>query len=139
MPAVRGEAMTLLLGPDRGRPIVPGLPLLCLSHTESMAEKLRAALSRREPAIRDFYDIDHAAHRLGFAWKEPRFLALVRQKLDVPGNPAIDVTQARLAALRSQRETALKPVLRSADLEAFDLDRAFAIASSVAAAIGRVA
>lgn len=130
VPAVRGEARTLLLGPDRGRPVIPGLPLLCLSHAEAMAEKLRAALSRREPAIRDFYDIDRAAQRLGCAWEEPRFLALVRQKRDVPGNPAVDVTPPRLAALRSQRETALKPVLRSADLEAFDLDRAFGIVSS---------
>ena len=136
MPAVRGEAMTLLLGPDRGRPIAPPLPLLCLSYPEAMAEKFRAALSRREPAIRDFYDVDHAAHRRGFAWDEPRFLALVREKLDVPGNPAVEVTPARLAALRSQRETALKPVLRAADLGAFDLDRAFGTVSTVAAAMG---
>ena len=32
--------------------------------SEALTEKFRAALSRREPAIRDFFDIDYAVRRL---------------------------------------------------------------------------
>lgn len=41
LPAIRGEARTLLLGPASDRPLVPSLALACLSHDEAMAEKLR--------------------------------------------------------------------------------------------------
>lgn len=137
MPAIQGEARTLLLGPASDRPLVPSLALTCLSHDEAMAEKLRAALSRRDPAIRDFYDVDHAVHRRGCRVGDPDFLALVRRKLDVPGTFAVDLSPVRFAALRSQLDTALKPVLRPEDFASFDLDRAFATVAEVAAALVR--
>lgn len=136
-PAIRGEARTLLLEPASDRPLVPVVPLLCMSYNETMAEKLRAALSRREPAIRDFYDVDHAVHHRGFPVQDGAFLALVRRKLEAPGNPAVDRSADRTAALRIQIGTALAPVLRPADFARFDLDRAFATVAEVAAAIGR--
>ena len=101
-----------------------------------MAEKLRAALSRREPAIRDFYDTDHAVQRLGWDVLAPAFVALVGRKLRMPGNAAVDVSAARLAALRAQLDAELKPVLRAADFERFDLDRAFRTVAGVATALG---
>jgi len=134
-PAIRGEARTLLLGPASDLPLVPAVPLPCMSYNEAMAERLRAALSRREPAIRDFYDVDHAVHRRGFPVRDAAFLALVRRKTEVPGNPAVDLSANRIAALRLQIETALEPVLRRADLERFDLDRAPAVVAAVADAI----
>ena len=134
-PAIRGEARTLLLEPASDRPLVPVVPLLCMSYNEAMAEKLRAALSRREPAIRDFYDVDHAVHRRGFPVQDGAFLALVRRKLEAPGNPAVHRSADRTAALRLQIGTALAPVLRPADLERFDLDRALAIVVAVADAV----
>jgi predicted nucleotidyltransferase component of viral defense system len=137
LPAIRGEARTLLLGPASDRPLVPSLTLACLSHDEAMAEKLRAALSRRDPAIRDFYDVDHAVHRRGYSVGDPDFLALVRRKLDLPGTLAVDLSPVRFAALRSQLDTALKPVLRPEDFASFDLERAFATVAEVAAALGR--
>jgi hypothetical protein len=102
-----------------------------------MAEKLRAALSRRDPAIRDFYDVDHAVHRRGYSVGNPDFLALVRRKLDVPGTFAVDLSPVRFVALRSQLDTALKPVLRPEDFAGFDLDRAFATVADVATALDR--
>ena len=96
-PAIRGEARTLLLGPASDRRLVPAVLLPCMSYNEAMAEKLRAALSRREPAIRDSYDVDHAVHRRGFSVRDGLFLALVRRKLDVPGNPAVDRSAGRTA------------------------------------------
>ena len=136
-PAIRGEARTLLLGPASDRPLIPVVSIPCLSYEEAMAEKLRAALSRREPAIRDFYDIDHAVHRLGYRVEVPAFLTLVRSKLDLPGISAVDLSASRFSALESQVEKALKPVLRRADFTNFALDRAFATVAGVAAAVAR--
>jgi predicted nucleotidyltransferase component of viral defense system len=136
-PAIRGEAKTLLLDPLSGSPLTPALILPCLSRMEAMAEKLRAALSRREIAIRDFYDIDFAVRTLALRVLEPELLGLVRQKLAVPGNDPVDVSPDRLAALRPQLEPQLKAVLRAADFAEFDLDRAFATVAEVASELGQ--
>lgn len=134
-PAVDCEAQTLLLDPVSGSALVPALPVPCLSRQETMAEKLRAALCRREAAVRDFYDIDHAVRRLRFRAEEPELVDLVRRKLAVPGNEPVDVSPARLAALRPQVDTELKPVLRARDFAEFNLDRAFATVAGAAAAL----
>ncbi len=134
--AIRGEVRTLLLDPISGSPLVPVFRVPCLSRDEAMAEKLRAALTRRGAAIRDFYDIDHAVRRLGLRPQEPELIGLVRKKLAVAGNEPVDVTAARLAALRPQVESQLKPVLRGRDFAEFDLERAFATVAGVAAALG---
>ena len=84
MPAIRGEAQTLLLDPISGSPLAPALTVPCLSRAEAMAEKLRAALSRREAAIRDFYDIDHAVRRLSLGVLEPELVGLVRRSWPCP-------------------------------------------------------
>ena len=136
MPAIWGEARTLLLDPISGSPLVPAFPVPCLSRDEAMAEKLRAALNRREAAIRDFYDIDHAVRRLGLRPQGPALIGLVRKKLAVARNEPVDVTAARLAALRQQLESQLKAVLRARDFAEFDLERAFATVAGVAAALG---
>jgi predicted nucleotidyltransferase component of viral defense system len=81
------------------RVTTPLVSVPCLSWEEAIAEKLRAALSRREVAIRDFYDIDHAVRRLGLSVRALELVALVKAKLAVPGNDPVDVSAARLAAL----------------------------------------
>jgi len=134
--AVRGEVNTLLLDPISGSPLAPALPVPCLSPQEAMAEKLRAALSRREAAIRDFYDVDYAVRRLGFRVQDPELVGLVKGKLAVPGNEPVDVSAARLATLKSQLESQLKPVLRDRDFAEFDLERAFTTVAEAAAALG---
>jgi predicted nucleotidyltransferase component of viral defense system len=138
-PATTGEARTLLLDPISNTPLVPALPLLCLSRTEAMAEKLRAAMSRREVAVRDFYDVDYAIRRLGFRVDDTELLELLSAKLAVPGNDPVDVSPARLVALRPQLEAQLKPVLRDRDFTEFDLDRAFRIVTSVLTALDATA
>jgi hypothetical protein len=97
-----------------------------------MAEKLRAVLSRRDVAIRDFYDVDHAVRRMGLRPDDHELAALVGRKLAVPGNAPVDVTEARLAALRPQVKAELRPVLRDSDFVEFDLERAFATVADVA-------
>jgi predicted nucleotidyltransferase component of viral defense system len=138
MPTIQGEARTLLLDPLSGSQLAPVLTMPCVSRQEAMAEKLRAALSRREVAIRDFYDVDYAVRELSLRVLEPEFLGLVRRKLEVPGNGPIDASPDRLGALRLQLESQLKAVLRARDFAEFDLERAFATVAEVAAALGRV-
>jgi hypothetical protein len=92
---------------------------------------------RREPAIRDFYDIDHAVRRLSIRPHEASFIALVVRKLAVPGNGEADVSAARLRQLRLQLEARLRPVLRPRDYAEFDLERAFELVSAMAASVRR--
>jgi predicted nucleotidyltransferase component of viral defense system len=134
-PSLQAEVRTLLLDPVNELPLVPLLSVECLSWEEAMAEKFRAALSRREVAVRDFYDIDHAVHRLGFRVLGPEFVELVRTKLAIPGNESIDVSAGRLNNLRLQVDAELRPVLRTQDFEEFNLERAFAKVVEVAAAL----
>ena len=136
-PSLQAEVRTLLLDPVNELPLVPLLSVECLSWEEAMAEKFRAALSRREVAVRDFYDIDHAVHRLGFRVLGPEFVELVRTKLAIPGNESIDVSAGRLNNLRLQVDAELRPVLRAQDFAEFNLERAFAEVVEVAAALER--
>ena len=84
----------------------------------------RATLSRREVAIRDFYDIDYLIQRLGIRATATELIRMVRAKLAVLGNEQIDVTEFPMGALRNQLDAQLKPVLRDTDFAAFDLNRA---------------
>lgn len=115
---------------------VPPLTLSCIAKTEALAEKFRAALSRREPAVRDFYDIDYAVRKEEFRYNTSEFIAQVRQKLQIPGNDPVDVSERRLTNLRRQVEPQLKPVLREKDFVDFDLEHAFKIVVEVAKAVG---
>ena len=134
--AIGGQAKTLLLDPVSGSPVAPAFSVPCISREEAMAEKLRAALSRRAVAVRDFYDIHHAVRGLAFRVQDPDFVELVQQKLAVPGNAPVDVSANRFATLKLQVESQLKPVLRDQDFADFDLARAFAIVADVAAKLG---
>jgi len=122
--AVRGPARTALLDPISGKKLVPNIPVQCISKTEAFAEKYRAALTRREVAIRDFYDIDYGIMKLGIRPADPKMVKLVRKKIAVPGNDSIDVSDLRLSTLRGQLTARLRPVLRDRDFDEFDLDRA---------------
>jgi len=133
---VSGKAQTILLNPISGKPIAPAISAPCISRREAMAEKLRAALTRREAAIRDFYDIDYAVRKLDFHPLEKAVTELVKKKLAVPGNEPVDISPKRLATLRQQLKTELKTVLREKNFKEFDLDRAYRIVTEVAHAVG---
>lgn len=123
--AVALEARTLLLDPIGGEAMVPAFGIRAMAEPEAYAEKARAALTRRDPAVRDFYDFDYAV-QAGYLQPEAAdFVALVRQKLAILGNEGIDVSDTRREQLVRQLEAELRPVLRPADFEAFDFDRAF--------------
>jgi len=120
-------ARTLLLDPISGEASVLPLMVKCIAMIEAMAEKFRAALSRKDVAIRDFYDLDYAIQHLGLDVNDARLVGLIRQKLAVPGNLPVDVSADRLKALRRQLDARLKAVLRDRDFQAFDLERAIGL------------
>jgi len=132
-PAVRQNVQTILLDPLLNRPIVEPMVMSCISKMEAYAEKFRAALTRREVAIRDFFDIDYAVRRLGLDSRDKLLERLIQFKIAVPGNEPIDVSEKRRSLLQQQKETQLKPVLREGDYQAFDLEEAFRIVREMAA------
>ena len=134
-PAVLEEARTLLLNPLTTRALVPPVTVQCLSKMEAFAEKFRAALSRREVAIRDFFDLDYAVRKLGLRPNDGALVVLVRRKLAVPGNSPVDVSEGRMVELRQQVEPQLRPVLRRDDFAEFNLERAFHIVAAMAATV----
>lgn len=133
VPCAHSSAHTLLLDPVSGGPMVEPAQVQCLSLKEAFAEKYRAALSRREAAIRDFYDLYHATARLGLDPTDEEFVRLVRRKMAVPGNEPVDVTVDRLRILERQLEPQLRSVLREQDFHGFDLAAAFHLAVEMAA------
>jgi predicted nucleotidyltransferase component of viral defense system len=96
------SARTVLMDPISGQSAVPVLEVACINALEAMAEKFRAALSRRDVAIRDFYDLDYAARKLSLELGSASFVDMVRRKLAIPDNPPVDVGSDRMAALRRQ-------------------------------------
>lgn len=136
MPVVDGSARTLLLDPITGNAAVLPVSSRCIAKIEALAEKFRAALSRRDVAIRDFYDIDHAVRKDGLNPEDAELVNHVRQKLAIPGNEPIDVSERRLSGLHQQVEPQLRPVLRERDFAEFDLGRAYNIVLEMAKAVG---
>jgi predicted nucleotidyltransferase component of viral defense system len=132
LPPLNGEAKTILLDPVSGQRLIPTKKVRCISQIEAFAEKFRAALSRREVAIRDFFDIDYAVRTLGLQPNDEGLVKLVRAKLAVPGNEPGNVTTERLAILRQQLSAQLEPVLRERDFRGFNLDRAFKVVADMA-------
>lgn len=135
MPVFHGPARTMLRSPLTNNPMVAPIAVRCIDKAEALAEKFRAALSRRDVAIRDFYDIDHAVRKGGLRPTSADLIDQVKQKLAVPGNDPVEVSDERLVALRKQIEPQLKPVLRERDFVEFDLERAFKIVVEMAKAV----
>jgi predicted nucleotidyltransferase component of viral defense system len=127
-----GLVRTLLLDPVSRSALLEPLALRCISKPEAFAEKFRAALSRREVAARDFFDLDYAVRKLGLQPDDAELIQLVRQKLTVVGNAPVDVSEGRLRELRQQAEPQLRPVLRPRDYAEFDLPRAFRLVADMA-------
>jgi hypothetical protein len=101
-----------------------------------MAEKLRAALTRRDVAVRDFFDVDYAVRNGALDTSDRALLDLLRRKLQVPGTAPVDTSPPRLGQLQRQLETELRPVLREKDFAQFDLERAVGMLDTVARQLG---
>ena len=136
-PSESADARTLVQNPfivDRS--IVPAYRVNAMSLKEAYAEKVRAALTRREPAIRDLFDLSsHVMDSIELNLLEAEFLSLVKVKLKVRGNDPVDVSPERKRIQVQQCESHLKPVLRKKDYLEFDLDDAFERVVQVASSL----
>jgi predicted nucleotidyltransferase component of viral defense system len=135
-PVIDGAARTALQNPLTNSPIIMPITVRCIEKMEALAEKFRAALSRREPAIRDFFDIDYAVRKGGLRTDDANLIDRVGQKLAIPGNDPVDVSKTRCDALRRQVDAELRPVLRESEFSEFDLARVFKIVVEMAKAVG---
>ncbi|MBU4227081.1 nucleotidyl transferase AbiEii/AbiGii toxin family protein [bacterium] len=70
--------------PFTGEDLIEQGKVLALSLEESVAEKLKAAISRLMPVIRDYYDLGHFI-RNGFDFNRSDFLKMVDKKLCLDG------------------------------------------------------
>ncbi|HAP35527.1 MAG TPA: hypothetical protein DCQ28_06130 [Bacteroidetes bacterium] len=119
------DSHTILLNPVNSKRACSVIQLPCIAKREAYSEKFRAALTRREPAIRDYFDIDFAVLKGGLKIGEPELIELVKYKVGIPGNDKLNVADKRLKALDEQIDSQLKPVLREKDFRQFDLKRSF--------------
>lgn len=113
--------------PFSGEDLMPGKPIRSLSYDEAVAEKLRAAITRREVTVRDYYDLKEIA-RSGFDFLRQEFVLLFRKKLEAEeyrgdlrrrfGRDAGDIER-----IRKQVRTDLLPVIRAG--EEFDIEAVF--------------
>ncbi|HOW52062.1 MAG TPA: nucleotidyl transferase AbiEii/AbiGii toxin family protein [bacterium] len=123
LPPEEKPAKTILLNPMSGRGHLPPFTVRVMAFQEVWAEKVRAALTRKGPAIRDFFDLDHALQRSALKLDDERFVEMVRKKLAVPGNDPFSLSGEKFAVLKQQQEGQLRPVLRALEYEAFELER----------------
>ncbi len=119
------NAKTILKNPYSLDVVLPLIPVRTLSLREAYAEKIRAALTRKEPAIRDFYDIEYALRSFPRQIQNESLFFLVMRKLAILGNDPPNTSSDRKTRLMQQMETHLKPVLRSQDYDRFDLEPAW--------------
>jgi predicted nucleotidyltransferase component of viral defense system len=134
-PIHHGAAQTLLRHPGTEAEAVKGFDVPSISLTEAYAEKFRAALTRPEVAVRDFFDIDYAMQIGAIDIERQQFIELVKRKLAVPGNLPVNYSSERMDGLVAQIETRLRPVLREADYQSFDVQRAIDAVMQVAQAV----
>jgi predicted nucleotidyltransferase component of viral defense system len=120
-------AGTLLVNPLTGQLVFPSFSIRVMALDELWAEKIRAALCRREPALRDFFDLDNRLDPT-----EQSFIALVGRKLAVHGTGPVNLSDKKFADLEQQKETDLKPLLRTREFEQFDLNRIWTALSALA-------
>ena len=124
-------ASTLLVNPFTGKPAIPPIPVVCLSKQEAYAEKIRAALTRRDPAIRDFFDVFHASRTRNIDYTNEKFLEIARKKLELTSDPLQALPPINVQKLYNQLETELQPVLRREDFTTFNLHEAVRLVQEI--------
>jgi predicted nucleotidyltransferase component of viral defense system len=113
--------------PFTGEDLIPKNKILSLSLNEAVAEKLKAAITRKEVAIRDYYDLWFISEAK-FDFKNKQFLAILKKKLEAEkykGDYSLNfgLDKDSLELLYRQIDTELMPVIRIG--ETFDLNQVF--------------
>lgn len=110
--------------PFSGEDLFPSGKVWSLSWKEAVAEKLKAAISRKDVAIRDYYDLWHITE-FGFDFYDKSFIKLFKRKITDEGYTGnykenFGLSDDNLSILRKQTDGLLKPVIRSG--EQFDFN-----------------
>jgi predicted nucleotidyltransferase component of viral defense system len=113
--------------PFSGEDLIPKNKILSLSLHEAVAEKLKAAITRRDAVIRDYYDLWWIV-KSKFDFKDKHFLSIFKKKLadekykgDFSKN--FGLAQESIKLLHKQIKTDLIPVIRVG--ESFSLNKVF--------------
>ena len=111
--------------PFTGKDLFPSGKILSLSWNEAVAEKLKAAISRKDVVIRDYYDLWYISE-FGFDFYDKNFIQIFKGKVIDEGYAGnykenFGLSADKLSFLRKQIDVLLKPVIRSG--EEFDLDK----------------
>jgi predicted nucleotidyltransferase component of viral defense system len=112
--------------PFTGEDLFPRGKILSLSWNEAVAEKLKAAISRKDAAIRDYYDLWYISE-FGFDFYKDKFIRLFKRKISDEGYTGdyrkdFGLSPDKILTLRKQVDTDLMPVIRAG--ESFDLVKA---------------
>lgn len=113
--------------PFTGKDLIPKKKILSLSLTEAVAEKLKAAITRKDLAIRDYYDLWHIAESK-FDFRNKHFISIFNKKLQDEGYKGdyqhnFGLSGDAIELLQRQISTDLIPVIRVG--EQFDLHNVF--------------
>lgn len=119
--------------PFTGKDLIPTNKILSLSLREAVAEKLKAAITRKDIAIRDYYDLWHIVEA-NFDFHNKEFIGILNHKLTNEGYNGdfthnFGLSEERITLLRKQVETDLMPVIRIGEL--FDLDKVFQLFNNI--------
>jgi predicted nucleotidyltransferase component of viral defense system len=128
LPVERHDVMHKFSHPFTGEPLFKGGNVICLSIKELIAEKLRAATTRRTIASRDFYDLWYL-FKVGFDFKELQFLTLFKTKLAEDGFTTnlkkyrhnFGRTKEEIADMKLRIKDELFPVLTVKEKESFNI------------------
>lgn len=107
------------------KPYITPYPVKIFNKLEAYAEKMRAALTRTQPVIRDFYDLHFALKNKIIELSDPIYTNLVRSKLAITKKAPIDLSEIKLKKLQAQIATELLPTLSSKVENDFDLEKIF--------------
>ncbi len=111
--------------PFSSEDLFPAGKVWSLSWKEAVAEKLKAAISRKDVAIRDYYDLWYISE-FGFDFHDKNFIKLFKRKVTDEGyvgdyKENFGLSNDNISILRKQIDGLLKPVIRSG--EEFDFDK----------------
>jgi predicted nucleotidyltransferase component of viral defense system len=113
--------------PFTGEDLIPKNKILSLTLNEAVAEKLKAAITRKNVAIRDYYDLWFICEAK-FDFKNKEFLSIFKKKLEEEKYRAnyshnFGLDQKNIELLHRQIGPELIPVIRVG--ETFDLNKVF--------------
>lgn len=119
------QANTLISDRFSKTALIEPIQVTALTLGEAYAEKLRAALTRKTPAIRDIFDVYHACQNNVFQFDGPEFQKLTIRKIAIDKKLMVDLSPGRKQLFEAQLQAELEPVLRQQDFNRFDFNYAW--------------